>query len=116
MFEGPWKIINKDSLGKRFPKRGEIIKHKSGAIILNCPKCNAMQFTHSPVSGTNEIPTLSKPIQCGAGNCDRCGVWFQITAGKTLVSKEPVKHERPIPSKLVDAGVKKAPKLPPELQ
>jgi hypothetical protein len=118
MFNGPWHVIDKKTLEQRpRPAPGEIIKHRSGAVVLCCPVCNAMQFAHAPITGTDDAPTIAKPIQCGAGNCKRCGIWFSIDAGKTVVVAGPTdKLPREMPTKLVDAGVKPPPKLPDELR
>ncbi len=111
MFEGPWKVADKKELASGLPTKGEIIKHSSGAIVLRCPVCNAMQFAHSPVSGPDDAPTLSKAIQCGAGTCKRCGVWFAVDAGKTIIKDNPKVEPTPLPTKLRKAGVKPPPKI-----
>jgi len=97
MFEGPWKVIDKDSLQQKTPGPGEIIRHRSGAIVLRCPKCRALQFTHSPIEGTDEMPTLTKSVQCGGGKCLRCGVWFRVNAGRTVITAAPAVSKTPVP-------------------
>ncbi len=116
MHDGPWKVIDKDDAGSGLPVRGEIVRHRSGAVVLRCPACNSIQFAHSPITGPDDAPTLLKPIQCGAGNCKRCGVWFSVDAGKTVITEAPETPVRPIPAKLRRGGVKEAPKLPPEFR
>jgi hypothetical protein len=117
MFEGPWKVAKHGSLEKGVPGKGVILKHRTGAVVLRCPKCNALQFAHSPVGGHVRAPTLSKPIQCGAGHCNRCAIWFTVDAGKTvIVEGPPAKRSTPVPTRLRKAGVRPPPKLPPEHQ
>ena len=113
-FEGPWKIIDKDSLEQVIsPGIGQVLKHRSGAVVLRCPECRAVQFTCSPVTGSDDKPTLTKPIQCGSGHCQRCGIWFSIVVGKTVVHDDDPreKQARILSSKLRKAGVKEPPKL-----
>ena len=116
LFTGPWKVLTGvDKLTNRLLP-GEIIKHKNGALILNCPKCNSVQFTRARMSGTDETPTIEEPIQCGGGYCDKCGIWFQVKNGRTLpVEVEQNSDGVEIPKKLRDAGVHPSPKLPPEV-
>lgn len=115
MFEGPWKIIGAKSLQDTTPGQGEIIKHTSGAVILRCPSCNALQFTHSEIRGADDAPTLLSRIQCGSGFCRRCAIWFGVSAGKTVqYDGEEPRSKTLIPKSLRDAGVKTAPTLPKE--
>jgi hypothetical protein len=119
LFEGPWRVVDKSTLGDRpRPAPGEIIKHRSGAVVLCCPACGAMQFAHAPVVGNDARPTITKPIQCGSGNCKQCGIWFSIDAGHTVLmnAPPPKRPPRAIPERLVKAGVKEAPKLPDDLR
>lgn len=111
LYKGPWRVSKNDSIGMGVGI-GEIIRHRSGAVILRCPKCRAMQFAHSPISGSDDTPTLTKPIQCGSGHCTRCAIWFTVTTGRTQLT-EPVKREgRVLPKSLVDAGITAPPKQP----
>jgi hypothetical protein len=114
-FEGPWRILKRNSLEQGVTtKPGEILLHRSKAIILNCPVCNAMQFTAAKNIGSREKPTLSKPVHCGAGHCRRCGVWFSVTNGKTVLHEEGDPREAPamlLSTKLRRAGVVKPPEL-----
>lgn len=114
-FQKPWHVVSRDSLEKGVAtKPGEILMHKSGAVVLNCPECRAMQFTHAKNVGTPEIPTLSKPILCGAGHCRRCGIWFSVINGETVVHDGDPRGEKPkmmLSIKLKKAGVKSPPKL-----
>lgn len=116
LFPGPWKVLGGiDRLTTRL-NPGEIIKHKNGAIILNCPACNSVQFARSRMSGSDDAPTIDEPIQCGSGYCDKCGIWFQVKNGQTLpVEVEQNSDGVEIPKKLRDAGVHPPPKLPPEV-
>lgn len=112
MFQGPWTLkTNADSVGDEL-KMGEIISHRSGAIILKCPKCSSLQFVHSDVAVSHGVPTLSKRIQCGSGFCKRCAIWFGVVAGRTVIYDGPEKIVKTlIPQRLIDAGVKKAPRI-----
>lgn len=111
MFKGLWSVVNQDD-HKRFPDPGEIMKHKSGAIMLRCPECNSLQFTAAIITGPDDAPTISKPIVCGAGSCKRCAVRFSIDAGRTIKeSSEDNGGKIGIPEKLKQAGVKKAPRI-----
>lgn len=112
MFKEGWFVSDvKDSTGGGVDV-GEIIKHKSGAVILKCPKCGALQFTHSPITGPYDAPTLSKRIQCGGGHCKQCAIWFSVDAGKTVIHEGPeTKRGVMIPKSLRDAGVKTAPTI-----
>ena len=116
LFHGPWKVLGGvDKLTKRLLP-GEIIKHKNGALIFNCPKCNAVQFTRARMSGNDDAPTIDEPIQCGSGYCDKCGIWFQVVNGTTrLVDTKTNDDGVEIPDKLKDLGVHPSPKLPPEV-
>ena len=117
MYEGPWKVQDQTDAPlhqKLLP--GVIVKHRSGALLLNCPACNSMQFTCDQLKGTDDKPTLDGPIHCGAGFCKRCGVWFAIKNGKSFVAKAPVRDNVLIPDKLKNAGVKRPPKLPDDLR
>lgn len=106
-YEGPFKVIpNVDSLGKRpRPGRGDIIAHASGAVVLRCPKCGAMQFTRANILNSPETPTLDRPVQCGSGHCKKCGIWFTIRNGSAALSEEPPKTKRGLPDNLSRAGV-----------
>lgn len=75
-----------------------------------------MQFACSKLIGTPEMPTLENAIHCGAGHCKRCGIWFTIQNGKTVITEQPVKGQIPLTDKLKEAGVKRAPKLPHDLR
>lgn len=113
-FEKPWIILERSSLEKGVTtKPGEILLHKSKMVILNCPECNAMQFTAAKNIGTVERPTLSKPIQCGAGHCRRCGIWFSVVNGETVIHDDDPRDKPAsfLPRKLRKAGVRPPPKL-----
>lgn len=115
-FTGPYHILNGVSslAQKRMPGRGEIIAHESGAIILRCPKCAALQFTRADVMGSPEAPTLDRPIQCGSGHCKKCGIWFAIRKGSAAIVEAPKKTAKEIPKALARAGVHTAPKIESE--
>jgi len=112
-YNGPYKVVDGiDTLGRRpSPGLGDIIAHRSGALVLRCPKCHAMQFTRAVVYNSKENPTLDRPIHCGSGHCKKCGIWFSITGGTSEQVDEPVKATRPIPRKLAKAGVHPSPKI-----
>lgn len=112
-FSGPYRVLDGvDSLAqKRMPGRGEIIAHASGAIILRCPKCAALQFTRADILNNPDAPTLDRPVHCGSGHCKKCGIWFEIRKGTATEVEEPPRKERKIPRKLARAGVHPAPKI-----
>ena len=114
LYQGPWRVVDRDTLGHTM-RIGDVMKHKSGAVILKCPKCRALQFAYSPVTGTDDKPTLTRSIQCGGGHCKRCGIWFRVDAGETVLSDAAKSEPRPIPERL-KRGMKTPPKLPPEHQ
>lgn len=106
-YDGPFKVVEGiDTLGK-MPHigRGDIIAHKSGAVVLRCPACNAMQFGRAAVLNSKEAPTLDRPLQCGSGHCKKCGVWFTIRNGEARPAKKPEQKRTAIPDKLTAAGV-----------
>lgn len=112
VFEGPWHICKEDSLEEKpILKQGEILVHKSGNTLINCPKCNAMQFTAVKVEGDSSAPTLRGTIVCGAGHCTRCAFVFTVRAGRTEAVTGP-----PPPKKMIDwskiPGTKRLPRLP----
>ena len=116
-YQGPWKVIAETSMAEKarlLP--GEIMKHGSGTILLNCPACNSVQFAKATVIGSDILPSLDKAIQCGSGFCRRCGVWFRIIDGKTVEQDAPVRVDTVIPEKLAAAGVTKAPSLAEEIR
>lgn len=92
---------------------GEIIIHRSGNLLLNCPKCGKIQFTANRLEGSDEAPDVVQPIQCGGGYCKRCGVWFRIITGQAEIVAAPEKSAVAIPDRLQSAGVTPPPK-PPE--
>ena len=113
-FLGPWNVCKEDTLEQK-PRirKGEILRHKNGSVILNCPACGATQFARVGVSGADDNPTLDGPVHCGAGHCKRCGVWFTVVGGRTKET-EPRPHKRlDIPEPLKRAGVKPPPKIAP---
>jgi len=111
-FQGPWRVVDRDVLSTRPKLRpGEIIAHRSGAIVLNCPACNAMQFAHSPLEGDRNSPTLGKPVHCGAGKCKACAVWFGVRSGTTFEAAKPNAAVAAIPDELKKAGVHESPSL-----
>jgi len=114
-YEGPYKVLPEvDRLEqKRVPSKGDIIAHRSGAIILRCPKCNAIQFTHAVIVNSPETPTLDRPVHCGSGHCQKCAIWFTIRNGLAYQVDEPKKEPKTsTPTDLLKAGVKKAPPKP----
>ena len=75
-----------------------------------------MQFAASKLIGTPEMPTLESVIHCGAGHCKKCGIWFTVQNGKTVVCEKPEVNKIPISDKLKAPGVKRPPKLPDNLR
>ncbi len=92
-------------------RQGDIIVHESGAVILRCPACAAMQFGHAKVMNSPKTPSFDRPLQCGSGHCKRCGVWFTIKNGKAEEAEPTEPRKRELPKKLTKAGVKRPPKL-----
>jgi len=113
-YDGPYKVLDGvDQMARRpRPGRGDIIAHRSGALVLRCPACNALQFTRGTVFNAKESPTIDRPIHCGSGHCQKCGVWFSIKNGRALPAKAPEKTKLKIPEKLARAGVHEAPPRP----
>ncbi len=112
-YDGRYRVVpGVDSLGK-MPQigRGDIIEHASGAVVLRCPACSAMQFGRADILNSLDSPTLDRPLQCGSGHCKACGVWFLIRNGKAEKAEAPAPRKRELPRKLVRAGVRPAPKL-----
>jgi len=111
-FEGPWTVVDQASLAHS-PRVGQVARRDTGVVVLRCPECRALQFAYSPISGPDDKPTLAKPIQCGAGHCKRCGIWFSIVAGKTIVHDDDPREKpvRSLPKKLTKAGVHWPPKV-----
>ena len=112
-YTGPYSIL-KDVTSlqqRRAPGRGDIIAHASGAVILRCPKCAAVQFTRADILNSPDAPTLDRPVQCGAGHCKKCGVWFSINKGRAIPSEPVAKKPPRLPETLVRAGVRPPPKL-----
>lgn len=110
-FEGPWFISSEESLEKRSRlDRGEILIHKSGNLLLNCPACNALQFSTVGVENDTQYPSLLGVVQCGNGGCLRCKALFTVRAGKTVkVDNLPTK-------KKVDWSHIKGIKNPPKIE
>lgn len=112
-FRGPWRVIPETSLGDRTRLApGEIMRHHTGQVVINCPACNAMQIG-SGVKGDPQAPTLAAPVHCGKGFCHRCGVWFTIVGGRTEEAKKPPVRTTAIPPELRRNGVRPAPSLEP---
>lgn len=111
-YGGRYKVLEGvDKLGSTHVKPGDIIAHKSGAVILRCPDCNAVQFGHAKVLNSLASPSLDRPLQCGSGHCKKCGIWFTISNGRAAKVEQPERPTRKIPEKLANAGVKAPPKL-----
>ena len=90
---------------------GQIMQHRNGTVVfLTCPACGKMQWTPGKVSGHPDAPTIDRPIQCGAGFCTRCAVWFRIANGKAIAVAPPARDETErIPPSLLRAGVRRPP-------
>jgi hypothetical protein len=112
-YNGPYIVLPRemDSIRKVTPSLGEVMRQRSNVLVLRCPACRALQFTAASISGPDDSPTTS-PIHCGAGTCKRCGIWFKLVDGRAALVPAPVDPTPPVPAKLAEAGVKKAPKLP----
>lgn len=112
-YDGPYTVVDGiDNLAsKPRPALGDIIAHRSGAVVLRCPKCHAMQFTRAEIYNSKEHPTLDRPIHCGSGHCKKCGIWFTIKNGTSCQVDPPEKKTRKISDKLAKAGVHAPPKL-----
>ena len=111
-YPGPWTIIAEDSLEKKARiKPGDIMKHRSGNVLLNCPACNSLQFTKVQTIGTAELPSLTGPVLCGAGFCKRCAITFTVIDGKTVAVEAQERPKATIPERLLKAGVTRPPVL-----
>lgn len=86
------------------PEAGSIIV-TGRVLVLHCPACGALQFTPREVTGHDEAPNVLEPIQCGAGFCRRCGVWFRIVTGEAQLVAPEGGAAVAIPDKLARAGV-----------
>jgi len=107
-FPGPWVVCEGDTLEtKPSLRKGEVMKHKSGNTMLNCPACGALQFTAKQVEGDDDSPTLRGVVVCGNGGCVKCKASFTSTAGRTVESEQPPK------SKGIDWSKVKGVKPPP---
>lgn len=111
-YPGPWRVTAEDALTQRVRLQpGDLMRHRTGAVILNCPACNAMQVGRVDVTGPADAPSLSAPVHCGKGFCSRCGVWFTVVAGRTREAEQPAVRPTRIPDKLRAAGVTHPPSL-----
>lgn len=112
-YEGPFRVVPdiKELKDRPSPARGDIIAHRSGAVVLRCPRCGAMQFTRADILNDPSAPTLDRPIQCGSGHCKKCGIWFVIQRGRAKEVQEPEKKKTAIPDRLARAGVTPPPEL-----
>lgn len=120
-FDGPWTVIDSHSLeANPRVQLGEIMVHTSGNLLLNCPKCHALQFSPLEVVGDKKTPTLRGVVTCGSGYCRRCGeldeqrrfvpTRFTVVAGRTKRAEEqPVREQQPPPWAGMP-GVKRPPK------
>lgn len=91
MHTGPWTIVDATTLAQR-PRLapGQLLRHRSGNVVLNCPACNATQFVVAQLAGPSDAPTLSCDVTCGAGYCKRCALRFTIVGGRTVVRSGPL--------------------------
>jgi len=111
-YTGNYSILEGvDKLGTVNIRKGDIIVHSSGAVVLRCPACAAMQFGYAKILNSPKAPSLDRPLQCGSGHCKRCGVWFTIKNGKAEEAEPAESPKRELPRKLMKAGVKQSPKL-----
>lgn len=87
MFDGPWHVIAADSLITRLAP-GEIMRHKSGVLVLPCPACGVLQFAAHTVEG--DPPSISGAVRCAAAKCParRCACRWTIIAGQTVSVSE----------------------------
>jgi hypothetical protein len=114
-FAGPWAVLTGvDSLEvKPRLSPGEVMRHKSGNVVLTCPACHALQFGTAKITGTDERPSLDRPLHCGSGHCRRCGVWFTLRDGVALLVAAPAAPAgAPVPERLARAGVHTPPRQP----
>jgi len=113
-YDAPYKLLPKeiDSIRKRVtPYIGEVLRHRSGLLVLHCPACRSVNMAATDLSGTEAAPTTGL-IHCGAGGCKKCGVWFRLIDGLAVLVPAPDPPKHPIPEELAEAGVKAAPELP----
>jgi len=88
---------------------GDIIDTGRGVLLLACPACAKIQFAAGEVTGLQTHPTVSRPIHCGNGYCQKCGVWFRVMSGKPEIIEEPKREPTTISDMLKRAGVKPPP-------
>jgi len=103
-------VASMADVGGRVPA-GDIIV-RGAVILLGCPCCTALQFAARAVTGFDEAPNVLEPVQCGAGACRRCGVWFRIVTGRPELVERPPGRALAIPAALRVAGVREPPEQP----
>lgn len=78
-----YRIAKADRISASSPiQEGEILKHRSGMIIVRCPICRTMSLGATRLKGTGDAPTLADPIRCG---CAACRALFTVEAGQLKV-------------------------------
>lgn len=102
-------ITSLAACGGRLPP-GDILL-SGRVLILHCPACLSLQFAARTVSGHDAAPNILQPVQCGAGFCRKCGVWFRLVTGRPEIVPAPTAASVAIPDALQAIGVQAAPKL-----
>jgi len=112
-YPGPWRVIEGGAAARPRPRVGEIVRHPNGLVLLIvCPACRALQFVRAGVAGPADAPTVDRPVQCGAGVCRACGVWFGVASGVTVQAQPPAAATVRVSDSLARAGVHPPPALP----
>lgn len=102
-------ITSLAACGGRLPP-GDILL-SGRVLILHCPACQSLQFAARTVSGHDAAPNVLQPVQCGAGFCRKCGVWFRILTGRPEIVPAPMSVAVPVSDALRASGVRPPPKL-----
>lgn len=103
--ERTYHVVPDETLARQL-KAGEILRHRSGVLLLKCPACNALQFVVAKVEGPDQAPTVDKPVTCGNGVCLKCAVTFRIRSGHVVEAPAPETKQATIPDHLRRAGVR----------
>lgn len=109
--ERTYHVVPDETLARQL-RAGEILRHRSGVLLLKCPACNALQFVVAKVEGPDQAPTVDKPVTCGNGVCLKCAVTYRIRSGKVVEAQAPEPKQATIPDHLRRAGVRSPPLVP----
>jgi hypothetical protein len=87
-YPGPWRIIVSTSLAEQHRlAAGDLMRHKSGVVMLRCPLCNVQQFAVVSLNGDATSPSLTGDVKCTAGSCKvrRCACVWTVINGATVL-------------------------------